>query len=88
MKTYAAIKDSSVVNIIVFDDDVTSEVLSNFTQELGVDELILADGHPAARIGGNWDGVKFITEDGKVNEDFVEDEVVLRHREVLSLILG
>jgi hypothetical protein len=71
MKRYAVVKDSLVVNVIIFDDDVTSELLTTFTQELNADELVLAEGHLAARIGGTWDGVKFTSEDGKVDEDFI-----------------
>lgn len=70
MKKYAVVKDSLVTNIIVFEDNVTDETLENIKTAEGADELVLADGHPAAAIGGTWNGTIFMTEDGRVNEDW------------------
>ena len=70
MKTYAVVKDSLVTNMIIFEDNVTEELIEHFKNIDDADELVLADGHPAAAIDGTWDGTKFTTKDGLVNEDW------------------
>jgi hypothetical protein len=70
MKKYAVVKDSLVTNIIIFADDVTDDLLEQIKTDQGADQLVLADGHPAAAIEGTWDGNIFMTKDGQVNEDW------------------
>lgn len=43
MKNYAFIKDNTVVNVAVFEDDVTEETLDFFKLEHNVDLIILSD---------------------------------------------
>ena len=78
MKKYALVKDGTVENVILFDDDVSDETLTKFKELHLANEIINIDEHPAAMIGGTWDGSIFTTPDGKVNEDWANDEEVYR----------
>lgn len=53
---YAFIKDSDVVNIVVFDDP-TPELLNHFKEAHQIDNIVLAT--TKAAIGGTYDGTKF-----------------------------
>ena len=42
MITYAAIKNNTVVNVLVFDDDVTTSTIQSFKETLELDDLVIA----------------------------------------------
>ena len=54
---YAYIKNSEVVNLVIFDDP-TEELLNQFKIENNVDSIILSD--VKAYVGGVYNGVNFI----------------------------
>lgn len=55
--SYAFIKNNQVVNVAVFEDSITEEILDHFKNESKVDNLILANEKTA--MGGTFDGTKF-----------------------------
>lgn len=55
-KNYAFIKDSNVVNIAIF-DEFNTELISDFKNQLNLDEIILATNK--TEIGGTYDGIRF-----------------------------
>tara|TARA_R110002126_G_scaffold205327_1_gene352565 strand:- start:1174 stop:1485 length:312 start_codon:yes stop_codon:yes gene_type:complete len=52
MKNYAFIKDNIVVNIAVFEDDITEDILQIFKEQHNADLVILTDKN--AFIGGDY----------------------------------
>lgn len=54
---YAYIKNSEVVNLIIFDEP-SEELLNQFKIDNDLDSVVLADNK--AYVGGTYDGIKFI----------------------------
>ena len=59
MMSYAFIKDSVVINVLVF-DETTDEILKNFCVTHGADAAVPCEDR-TAYIGGLWDGTDFIS---------------------------
>jgi len=55
-KSYAVVKDSRVINLVIFDDP-TEETLNIFKEVHGADAIILATDN--STIDGEYDGEKF-----------------------------
>jgi hypothetical protein len=88
MKNYALVKDGIIFNIAVFEDDASDDLFEHIKQINGADEIVLADGHPAAAIDGTWDGTKFTTKDGLVDEDWDLSQLPSQMLTELRTILG
>lgn len=59
-KVYAVVKNSVVINTIIFDDP-SEELIAYFREEMyNADFIMDVDGDIYCAIGGTWDGSKFI----------------------------
>ena len=57
-KVYAVIKDSVVINVIIFDNP-SQELIDYFKDMYSADLIMDVDGDIYCAIGGTWDGIKF-----------------------------
>ena len=60
-KNYALLKDNVVVNIVVFDDDASPELMQSITEANNATDYLSCDEYGLTTIGGTFDGTRLWT---------------------------